>query len=199
MIQFDRMRLHALQTRRQCAYFRPHWATRKGFRGQSLIQSASMSDLRNGATAVPTDLPTNPSDQDIRRLRDAIERRRAILGLSLNELAAGAHVHVGTVRRLRDWEGTPTPETVYGVEATLGWEDGSIAAILRGGDPTHAPSLDGPPAPPPGDGLRSVRHGADVYYWLKIEVLGTPVDISMVDFGGQAGPGEMERLLRRFG
>lgn len=164
-----------------------------------MIQSASMSDLRNGANAVPNDLPNNPSDQDIRRLRDAIERRRAILGLSLNELAAGAHVHVGTVRRLRDWEGTPTPETVYGVEATLGWEDGSIAAILRGGEPTLAPSLDGPPAPPPGDGLRSVRHGADVYYWLKIEVQGTPVDISMVDFDGKAGPEEMERLLRRFG
>src|SRR5690606_7194348 len=189
------MRLHAPSRWRQCAYFRPHWATRKGFRSGSLIQSASMSDLRNGANAVPNDLPNNPSDHVIRRALDAIDRPRAILGLSLTHLAAGAHVHGGTVRRLRDWEGTPTPATVYGVEATLGWEDGSIAAILRGGEPTIAPSLDGPPAPPPGDGLRSVRHGADVYYWPKIEAQGTPVDIAMGDCGGKAGPQEMVRLL----
>src|SRR5690606_41260846 len=119
------MRLHAPSRWRQCAYFRPHWATRKGFRSGSLIQSASMSDLRNGANAVPNDLPNNPSDQDIRRLRDAIERRRAILGLSLNDPAAGAHVHAGTLRRLRAWEGTPPPATASGRAATPGGEGGS--------------------------------------------------------------------------
>ncbi|MFK0222836.1 helix-turn-helix domain-containing protein [Streptomyces vinaceus] len=75
--------------------------------------------------------------RDWKRLGEAIEAARDALGMSQVGLAEAAGISESTVQnyeagvvRVR------TPVTLAQVERALGWEPGSGAAVLAGGDPT---------------------------------------------------------------
>lgn len=78
---------------------------------------------------------------DYPRLAKAIQARATALGWKQRDLIQRTHISRGTLQTL--WKGVdvppPSPATKIGVEDLLGWERGSVDAILAGGEPTTRP------------------------------------------------------------
>ncbi len=71
------------------------------------------------------------------RLADAIEKRRLDLDLTWKELAELAGISTTTLENIRRGR-LPRARTRRRIEDALGWEHGSINAVLGGGQPTVA-------------------------------------------------------------
>jgi hypothetical protein len=72
---------------------------------------------------------------DLARLAELVAARRAKLRLSKDGAAAKARISRITWRKVED--GRAVRDTMYAAaEEALEWEPGSVAAILRGGEPT---------------------------------------------------------------
>jgi transcriptional regulator with XRE-family HTH domain len=67
----------------------------------------------------------------------AMDRRRAQLGLNWAEVAERAGLSVATLRRARRGPDELSIDTVLGIERALRWAGGSVATILKGGDPVE--------------------------------------------------------------
>ena len=72
------------------------------------------------------------------RLDAALDARRIDLDLSWKDLAATARTSEPTLRAFRSGARRPTGLTQRRLEDALGWESGSIDAVLDGGQPTPA-------------------------------------------------------------
>lgn len=72
-----------------------------------------------------------------KRLDDAIGDRRLQRSLSWGQLAAAVGVSESGLRNIRRGRNEPSPLTKHRIERALHWADGSIDAILDGGDPTE--------------------------------------------------------------
>lgn len=98
------------------------------------------------------------------RLGAYIRERRGQLRLHQSEL--GKLVDVST-KTVNNWEsartGAPRANTASALERALGWEPGSIRAVLLGGEPTVTPENPRPapetPAQPVGLGLDAAADG----------------------------------------
>lgn len=85
---------------------------------------------------------------DFKRLGVAVRQAREARGWRQEDLAAAAHIGLSSVQNTEAARPfTRTPTSHRKIEAALGWEPGSCAAILRGGEPT--PRREGTPPPPP--------------------------------------------------
>jgi transcriptional regulator with XRE-family HTH domain len=69
------------------------------------------------------------------RLDAAMDRRRLDQGMSWRELSNAAHIADVTLRNIRRGRNRPTALNKRRIEDALGWEHGSIDAILAGGEP----------------------------------------------------------------
>ncbi len=81
-------------------------------------------------------------DPSLARLRDAVVRRRAELGLSQRSLADLAGVSLGTATRLERGAGPPRVSTVPKLEDALQWPRGTFQAIRDGDAPPKLPPRD---------------------------------------------------------
>ncbi len=81
---------------------------------------------------------------DHERLDHAIEARTIELGISYVELADRAGISDVSLRNLRKGRANFRPRNVRKLEIALGWEPGSIAAVLAGGDPMVGEPADAP-------------------------------------------------------
>lgn len=89
-----------------------------------------------------------------------MDERRQALGMTWAEVASKADVTVETLRAIRRGKNEPSGLTKRGLERALGWEPGSIQAVLSDGTPRPvdsalpSPSTEAPGsvnATPPGD------------------------------------------------
>lgn len=89
-----------------------------------------------------------PPPPDRQRLADALRTRRAELRLTQTDVARAAQVSLATVN-LMERTGRDNYQTVTKavVETAVGWEPGSIDALLAGGEATVRDEP--PPSPPP--------------------------------------------------
>ena len=69
-------------------------------------------------------------------LADLMDARRQELGLTWDEVAAGADMSREGLRRVREGGRNMRPLTKSGIERALSWTPGSVDAILEGGEPT---------------------------------------------------------------
>lgn len=85
------------------------------------------------------------------RLAGAIRERRAVLGLSRQQLADAAGVTLSTIKNLEGARRpTRLPSSMGAVEQALGWTAGSGREVLNGGEPTIVATAAGyPPAQDP--------------------------------------------------
>ncbi|CAG6392728.1 helix-turn-helix domain-containing protein [Streptomyces cocklensis] len=75
------------------------------------------------------------------RVGTALRAARKAQELTQAELAARADVSAGTIRAIeRGQEFQKVTPTLRAVEAAIGWAEGSVQAILDGGEPTPAPA-----------------------------------------------------------
>lgn len=70
------------------------------------------------------------------RLSQAMEQRRIELRMAWQDVAKAAGLSVAGIGAIRRGERDPLPLTRRKLEDALQWEDGSIEAILTGGEPT---------------------------------------------------------------
>src|SRR2546428_3234991 len=77
------------------------------------------------------------STPERKRLDGVMDRRRARLGLSWGDVAERGQLSVATLRRARRGSGELTLDTKLAIERALRWADGSVDAILTGGDPVE--------------------------------------------------------------
>jgi hypothetical protein len=96
----------------------------------------------------------SPTDDALKRLAKAARRRRADLGLALNDAnAQAAGTSKGTWQRVE--KGQAIRETNYvKIDGLLQWASGSCITVLEGGEPTpagqisEAPGVQKSPLPP---------------------------------------------------
>lgn len=76
------------------------------------------------------------TDEDWARLGRQVRQKRASKGLSQSAAARAAGIHRGAWSAVeKATDGKPYDTTLAAIERTLGWELGSCALILDGGDP----------------------------------------------------------------
>lgn len=86
------------------------------------------------------------------RLGEQITRRRVALNWGRDELAARARISLRTVASLERGQNPSVRDvTRYAIEHVLGWAEGSVEAILAGGDPTVREPEEQGPTPPEDD------------------------------------------------
>ncbi|WP_160051455.1 helix-turn-helix transcriptional regulator [Nocardiopsis sp. FR26] len=107
------------------------------------------------------------------RLRELMEARQEQLGLSWGEVAKAGGVKMNTLYRVRAGVATIQQTTKRAIEDGLQWDEGSVDAILGGGDPTPL-EADSPQvtARPGGQG------GSQV--WITMPGGGSPVMVPLV-------------------
>lgn len=97
------------------------------------------------------------------RLAEAVRARRLALRLAIKEAASLASISKDTWMRVENAE--PVRDTTYAkIEATLGWEPGSIGNILDGKEPTLV-------GPGPGPGLVATRPPTEDFTQILTSVL----------------------------
>lgn len=72
-----------------------------------------------------------------KRLGEAIRRRRAMLGMTQEDLADAADLSPGTVRNIEQGR-RPRELSLPKINAALGWTDDSYVRVLEGGTPEVA-------------------------------------------------------------
>lgn len=81
-----------------------------------------------------------------RELADEMNRQRANLRLTWDQVAQRADISVATLRRLRNSDDPVTLDTMIGIDRALEWESGHVEARLDGRTPPsrreHAPPDD---------------------------------------------------------
>ena len=77
--------------------------------------------------------------KDYQRLNRALEARRVELDMRWGDLAARARIAVQTLGAIRAGRNAPSVLTARRLEDVLGWQHGSIDAILDGRDPEPLP------------------------------------------------------------
>lgn len=87
----------------------------------------------------------SPTDDDLKRLATAARRRRADLGLALNDSnAQAAGTSKGTWQRVE--KGQAIRETNYvKIDGLLHWAPGSCLRVLEGGEPVPVDEVTGNP------------------------------------------------------
>lgn len=73
-------------------------------------------------------------------LDSAMDAQRRNLGLTWDDVAQRADISYEAVRRVRQ-TGKMRPLTARGIEKALQWREGSVEAVLAGGEPVIAESL----------------------------------------------------------
>ncbi|WP_424863115.1 helix-turn-helix domain-containing protein [Streptomyces sp. MMS24-I29] len=87
-------------------------------------------------------MPSSTHETPLRRLAEAVRRRRVELELKKIEVATGAGISVNTYVKIEN--GQSVRDVTYGkIESALGWAPGSCQEVLRGGQPTIAERLIG--------------------------------------------------------
>lgn len=99
------------------------------------------------------------STDDLKRLAEAVKRRRLALGLA--RLAAAKHVGISKDSWKRVEEALPARDMTYAaVDQALGWEVGSCLSIAAGGSPTLAEQSAADPSVTLTDGTGAGRDAA---------------------------------------
>ena len=98
-----------------------------------------------------------------RQLADEMDRQRAKLRLTWDQVAERAGISIATLRRLRNDDGPVSLDTMIGVDQALGWEPGHVEARLAGREPPKTKAADVPPVPDgvhvdPGDWAAMTDH-----------------------------------------
>jgi transcriptional regulator with XRE-family HTH domain len=76
------------------------------------------------------------------RLDEALEERRVDLDLTWRELADAARMSEPALRAIRRGTYAPSTRTRRRLERAIGWQQGSIDAVLAGGEPTTVDPLE---------------------------------------------------------
>lgn len=98
-------------------------------------------------------------EPDLRhKLAECVRGRRLQLGLSVRTAADQAGVARGTWTALEEGSRRTADNNWAGIERSLGWAPGSIAAILSGGDPRMARAA----TDPSGGGSAIATGGGDI-------------------------------------
>lgn len=116
---------------------------------------------------------------DWRRLAQYVFERRHALGLSQDDVRARGGPSTATLRHIEGALRTSyKPYVISGLERALGWEQGSIRAILSGSEPTliERSSRPAPSDSPPGlreleDQIRAKQYISEAEKALYIEQL----------------------------
>lgn len=108
------------------------------------------------------------TSEEMLRAGEAVQARRAELGLTQIELTEKAHVgkdRVGVLERGEEW---PQPRNERAIEEALAWEPGALRRIARGGSPAEE---DTRPADTSGQRAATpyVGYGAEV--WAALDGL----------------------------
>ena len=74
-------------------------------------------------------------NQDFKRLGDAVFSARNAKGWTVRDLARQAALSQATIHGLERGISEPTQQAQDRVAQALGWQSGSVAAILQGGSP----------------------------------------------------------------
>lgn len=86
------------------------------------------------------------------RLDRAMAARGLVLKKRWTQIAGAAGISTAALGAIRRGEYKPSPHTARGLDDALEWEQGSVEAILAGGEPTAAPEKpagpDRPTVPP---------------------------------------------------
>lgn len=83
--------------------------------------------------------PVDMTSDRLQRLADAVKTRRAELGLAQGDLAQHGGPSIVTVGQIeRGQIERPQAVTLSRLDKALGWEKGSSARVLAGGEPTTA-------------------------------------------------------------
>lgn len=94
---------------------------------------------------MPThEMKPTPQTPERIRLRRFMQTRQRKLGRTWAEIAAKGGVKANTLYRVRVGTEAILPTTRRAIEAGLDWDQGSVDAILAGGDPTPASSSESP-------------------------------------------------------
>jgi transcriptional regulator with XRE-family HTH domain len=83
-----------------------------------------------------------------RDLADEMNRRRAQLRLTWDQVAARAGISIATLRRLRNGDDPVSLDTMIGIDSALEWAPGYVEARLKGARPpsgTKSPEVGQPP------------------------------------------------------
>lgn len=93
-------------------------------------------------------------DEGRKRLAEAMNRRRAELRTTWDEVARRGGISVATLRRARNGSDELTLDTIVAIERGMEWEQGHVEALVAGRDPVTRRNEHSPPAgPPPGWGI----------------------------------------------
>jgi transcriptional regulator with XRE-family HTH domain len=82
-------------------------------------------------TSLETLPPVNRNDRRLMMTPPQCRAARALLGWSQEELAAAAHVSIGTIRNFESGKSMPMYNTIGGIKRAL--EDAGVAFIMQNG------------------------------------------------------------------
>lgn len=122
-------------------------------------------------------------DPGRKQLATAMNRRRAALHTTWDEVARRGGISVATLRRARNGNDPLTIDTVIAIERGLNWEDGQVEAILNGA-PVPPASAPAPPAPP----------GVDPKRWESWDATGRQVVLDAIRIAERNRAREQERI-----
>lgn len=94
----------------------------------------------------------DPRQPDFRRAETIMDERRQQLDMMWKDVAEAAKLSAQSLLDFRQGKTNPRQLTKRRIDAALGWEAGSLQAVLDGGDPTPLPEEQGtaePAKPPP--------------------------------------------------
>lgn len=122
-------------------------------------------------------------DPGRKHLATAMNRRRASLHTTWDEVARRGGISVATLRRVRNGNDPITIDTVIAIERGLNWDEGHVDAILTGA-PTPPTSAPIPPAPP----------GIDPKRWKSWDDTGRQVVLDAIRIAERNRAHEQERI-----
>ncbi len=121
-----------------------------------------------------------------RRLSELIRSQRGRLGWTQAELAQRAGVSTKSVATAESGNPpTRTPPTLNRVARALGWADGSIDAVLAGGEPITVTASGPAPAPSQGRAISALR-GAMEFSWVCAEMGADAATLAQFDAAAEA-------------
>jgi len=71
-----------------------------------------------------------------RQLAEEMDRRRAELRLTWDQVAQRADISIATLRRVRNGSGPISLDTMIGIDNALQWNTGHVEARIEGRDPS---------------------------------------------------------------
>lgn len=133
---------------------------------------------------------TSHSDS-VRRLSDALNKRRTALRLQWQEVTDRANMSTAHLRNVRTGKASLSDLAKAELEEALQWAPGSIDRILEGGDPVEARAVTGSVSL---SGTAHLRTEAELPPWLSPEAM----RVLLHEIARRLPPDEIRALLKEF-